>query len=200
MKLRNLGIAAAISLIFGIAYAVADAPQESTSTTPAATEVPAAAPAVGADGFALPPQKKAMGEAPPPPADAMSPLERVKMTPVGQLKNPYAKNPDMAKWGQKRYMGNSCNGCHGGTGGGGMCPPISNETWVYGSDDDTLFRLIVLGSDELQKQLGVARKGRENVVGPMPAFGGIIKTDDEVWRIISFLRTTYRGDPSRVNW
>jgi mono/diheme cytochrome c family protein len=80
-----------------------------------------------------------------------------------------------------------------------MCPPISNDTWVYGSDDDTLFRLITLGSDGLQKN-GYVRKGRENVVGPMPAFGQIIKTDDEVWRIISFLRTTYRGDPSRKNW
>lgn len=166
----------------------------------AAAEEPAKEQAVGADGFRVPEQKKAMGEAPPPPADVMTPLERVKATPVGKLKNPYANNPDMAKWGQKRYMSNSCNGCHGGTGGGGMCPPLSNETWVYGSDDDTLFRLIALGSDELQKQLGISRKGRENVVGPMPAFGGIIKTDDELWRIITFVRTTYRGDPARKNW
>ena len=166
----------------------------------AAAEEPAKEQAVGADGFKVPEQKKAMGEAPPPPADVMTPLERVKATPIGKLKNPYANNPDMAKWGQKRYMSNSCNGCHGGTGGGGMCPPLSNETWVYGSDDDTLFRLIALGSDELQKQLGISRKGRENVVGPMPAFGGIIKTDDELWRIITFVRTTYRGDPARKNW
>ncbi len=200
MKLRRFGIIAAISLIFGAVYASADTPPEAAPTVSTATDAATPAPAVGADGFALPTQKKAMGEAPPPPADAMPPLERIKITPIGQLKNPYAKNPDMVKWGQKRYMGNSCNGCHGGTGGGGMCPPISNETWVYGSDDDTLFRLIVLGSDELQKQLGVTRKGRENVVGPMPAYGDIIKTDDEVWRIISFLRTTYRGDPARINW
>jgi predicted CxxxxCH...CXXCH cytochrome family protein len=159
----------------------------------------AASPAVGADGFRVPEQKKALGDAPPPPANVMTPLERVNSTPKGELKNPYANSADMPQWGQKRYMGNSCNGCHGGTGGGGMCPPISNDTWVYGSDDDTLFRLITLGSDGLQKN-GYVRKGRENVVGPMPAFGQIIKTDDEVWRIISFLRTTYRGDPSRKNW
>ncbi len=195
MKLRSLGIVAAISLIFGVSYAMADAPQEPASAAPVSTD--AAAPAVGADGFALPAQKKAMGDAPPPPADVMTPLERAKITPVGQLKNPYAKNVDMAKWGQKRYMGNSCNGCHGGTGGGGMCPPLSNDVWVYGSDDDTLFRLITLGSIELQKQLGISRKGRENVVGPMPAFGEIIKTDDEVWRIITFVRSIYRGDPTR---
>jgi len=196
MKFKMFGIAAATAIMFATAYAVAETlPAEA----PVVTEAPA--PGVGADGFALPAQKKSLGEAPPPPADAMTPLERIKSTPVGQLKNPYAnKIEDMAKWGQKRYMSNSCNGCHGGTGGGGMCPPISNETWVYGSDDDTLFRLIALGSDEFTKQTGVGRKGRENVVGPMPAFGGIIKTDDEVWRIISFLRTTYRGDPARKNW
>jgi mono/diheme cytochrome c family protein len=50
------------------------------------------------------------------------------------------------------------------------------------------------------KQTGKTRKGRENVVGPMPAFGGIIKTDDEVWRIVTFLRSIYRGDPSRADW
>jgi hypothetical protein len=32
-------------------------------------------------------------------------------------------------------------------GGGGMGPLLTNQVWVYGSDDDTLFRLISLGSD-----------------------------------------------------
>jgi mono/diheme cytochrome c family protein len=158
---------------------------------------PAATPATTSDGFALPPQKKKLGDAPPAPKDAITPLDRVKASPIGTLKNPYAGKEDMVIWGKQRYMGNSCNGCHGGTGGGGMCPPLSNETWVYGSDDDTLFRLIALGSDNLQKHLGTGRKGRESVVGPMPAFGEIIKTDDEIWRIISFIRSVYRGDPTR---
>jgi len=69
-------------------------------------------------------------------------------------------------------MSAGCNGCHGGTGGGGMGPPLTNPVWVYGSDDDTLFRLISLGSDELKKQ-GYTRKGSENVVGPMPPMGGV---------------------------
>ena len=59
-------------------------------------------------------------------------------------------------------MSAGCNGCHGGT-GGGMGPPLTNPVWVYGSDDDTLFRLISLGSDELKKQ-GYTRKGSENVL------------------------------------
>lgn len=148
------------------------------------------------DGFPIPKQKKKLGKAPPAPKDAMTPMERVKSAPLGTLKNPYKHDlNNMAKWGEARYMGNSCNGCHGGTGGGGMCPPLSNATWVYGKDDDTLFRLIALGSDEYQKQYGKTRIGRENVVGPMPSFGHIVKTDDEIWRMISYIRTIYNDDP-----
>jgi hypothetical protein len=74
------------------------------------------------------------------------------------------------------------------SGGGGMGPPLTNEVWVYGKDDDTLFRLIALGSDGLQKQ-GYARKGSENVVGPMPAMGGVVKSDDDLWKIIAWIRS-----------
>lgn len=153
-------------------------------------------PELDEDGFPIPKQKKKLGKAPPPPADAMTPLERVKSAPLGTLKNPYKHElNEMAVWGKQSYMSNSCNGCHGGTGGGGMCPPLSNATWVYGKDDDTLYRLIVLGSDEFQKQYGKTRQGRENVVGPMPGFGHIVKTDDDVWRMISYIRTIYNDDP-----
>jgi len=129
----------------------------------------------------------------------MKPLERVAGAEKGTLKNPYTDNADAIAAGKKLYFSYSCNGCHGGGGGGGMCPPISNDVFVYGSDDDTFFRLIALGSDGLMKQ-GYTRKGRENVVGPMPPFGELIKTDEELWKIIAFLRTTFRGDESRRNW
>ena len=56
------------------------------------------------------------------------------------------------------------------------------------SDDDTLFRLIALGSDELQKQ-GYSRKGSENVVGPMPAMGSVVKSDDDMWKIIAWIKS-----------
>ena len=69
-----------------------------------------------------------------------------------------------------------------------MCPPLTNDVWVYGAGDDTLFRLVTLGSDELQKQ-GYKRVKHEVVVGPMPPFGHIIKTSDDLWRIIAFIRS-----------
>ncbi|WP_374305617.1 cytochrome c [Methylocella sp.] len=78
-------------------------------------------------------------------------------------------------------------------------PPISNDIWVYGSDDDTLFRLITLDSDGLQKKSFI-RIGMENIVGPMPPFGELIKSDEELFELLAYVRTLYRGSPSRVNW
>jgi mono/diheme cytochrome c family protein len=123
------------------------------------------------------------------------PLELVASTAKGELKNPYnADIAAIAEEGHHRYLSAGCNGCHGGGGGGGMCPPLTNDTWVYGPDDDTLFRLITLGSDGLTKQ-GYHRVKSEVVVGPMPPFGGIIKTSDDLWRIIAFIRS---ANPSSV--
>jgi mono/diheme cytochrome c family protein len=127
--------------------------------------------------------------------DTTPPLDLVKATPKGGLHNPYADkvtDAAFAEEGHKTYLSAGCNGCHGGGGGGGMCPPLTNDTWVYGPDDDTLFRLVSLGSDELQKQ-GYKRIKQEVVVGPMPQFGTIIKTSDQLWKIITFIRSVNPG-------
>ena len=118
----------------------------------------------------------------------MTPLDRVAATPKGELKNPYTDHVSAAADGHKKFFSAGCNGCHGGGGGGGICPPLTNSVWVYGSDDDTLFRLIAVGSEDLQKQ-GYERKQHEQVTGPMPPFGTIIKTDDDLWKIIAWIRS-----------
>jgi mono/diheme cytochrome c family protein len=123
--------------------------------------------------------------------DTTPPLDLIKATPKHGLHNPYNDQIDaIAAEGSKKYLSAGCNGCHGGGGGGGMCPPLTNDTWVYGGDDDTLFRLIALGSisDELKKQ-GYNRVKSEVVVGPMPPFGGIVKTSDDLWKVIAFIRS-----------
>ena len=79
-----------------------------------------------------------------------------------------------------------------------MAAPLTNPVWIYGDDDDTLFRLIALGTGKLSLDgafgnLGYRRKGSENVVGPMPHFGDIIKTDDDLWKIIAWIRSVYCG-------
>lgn len=226
MKFRNAGIIAMLSMLSMTACAAGtDKSTEKVSAivkpavvaevkkvevapekiVVAAAETPEAAtsPAVGADGFALPAQKKKSTAAEIKPLGSEKSPHDVAMTAEkGTLKNPYSyttMNPDLVEAGKKKYMSVSCNGCHGGNGGGGMCPPLSNETWVYGADDDTLFRLVALGSDELLKQ-GYTRKGRENVVGPMPAHGKLLKTEDDLWRIIYFIRGNFRGDAKNIKW
>jgi mono/diheme cytochrome c family protein len=125
----------------------------------------------------------------------MTPVEQADATPKGQLKNPYSdSDAAVVESGKKLYFSSGCNGCHGGNGGGGMCPPLTNDVWVYGGDDDTLFRLVAYGSQILQEK-GYTRKGMENVVGPMPQMGQVVKTDDDLWRILAFVRSNYHGAP-----
>jgi len=129
------------------------------------------------------------------PGNTMTPVQRADTTPQGKLKNPYADSDTaVVQAGQKLYMGYACSGCHGGTGGGGMCPALTNDIWVYGGDDDTLFRLVAYGSEALQSK-GYSRKAQENVVGAMPAMWQIVKTDDDLWRILAFVRANYHGAP-----
>lgn len=177
--MRRVVRSMAVSAILGAALAAAATGWAADEAKPVASE--SAKPAEAAAG------------------SAMKPIDRVKSTEEGKLKNPFTDKPDAIEEGRKLYLANSCNGCHGGNGGGGMCPPLSNEVWVYGSDDDTLFRLITLGTKELQAT-GRKRKGTEGVVGPMPPYADIITDEEKLWKIIAFIRSVYNGSPSRRNW
>jgi mono/diheme cytochrome c family protein len=191
--LRLLFIAALSTGAFVGAAGAADEPAPAEKSEPAAAApkaegAPEAAPAA-------PAADAAAGGAP------MSPLDRVNSTEKGTLKNPFDyKDPKIAEEGHKIYMGLSCNGCHGGGGGGGMCPPLTNETWVYGGDDDTLFRLVTLGSDEFKKKYNVSRKGQETVVGPMPGFGALIDDETKLWKAIAWIRTVWKGRAEKITW
>ena len=131
--------------------------------------------------------------------EVVSPLDLVAATARGGLKNPYADSARAIAEGRRLFLANSCNGCHGGTGGGGMGPPLYNAVWVFGADDDTLFRLVAQGSDELLSG-GYSRIGRESVVGPMPPFGEIIEDSDQLWKILAFVRSIYNDDPAKKSW
>ena len=178
-----------------------DAPPAADNAAPAPTDNAAPAPADNAapgasdDKAVTPPadDKAAVGEAAPAAGGASAdeggnPQQTAEKAEKGSLKNPNSDPKAVGEAGHKIYMSAGCNGCHGGTGGGGMGPPLTNPIWVYGKDDDTLFRLIALGSDGLKAQ-GYARKGSENVVGPMPPHGGIVKSNGDMWKIISWIRT-----------
>ncbi len=99
--------------------------------------------------------------------------------------NPYTGDPEAIKEGRGVYFLYSCNACHGGTGGGGMAgaSPLFDDEWNYGSDDETLFKLI---KGQIPNQI-------------MPAVGKNM-TDDEIWKVFAWIRSIYKGDPSLINW
>lgn len=98
--------------------------------------------------------------------------------------NPFAKSAESVVEGREIYLKYGCAGCHGVGGGGGMGKPISDDTWQFGSDDQTLFKLL---RGEIPEQT-------------MPGSIGRSMTDDEVWKVLAYVRSLYRGAPGKVNW
>ena len=101
----------------------------------------------------------------------------------GAKKNKYTGDKAAAEQGRALYLQYGCSGCHGVGGGGGMAPPITDDVWKFGSDDETLFKLI---KGQLPDQT------MPRVYAEMP--------EDDVWKILAYVRSQYAGDPSKVNW
>src|SRR5262245_44708433 len=92
--------------------------------------------------------------------DTTPPMELVAKVPLGQLHSPYSDyaklakdDPDLVK--QFRLPG--CNECHGGTGGGGICPAVTQGVWFWGNTDDVLRRLVTPGCGNLEKERNARR-------------------------------------------
>ncbi len=125
----------------------------------------------------------AAGPAPDPATPAAPPAA---VTPIP--KGPEVKvTPELIAEGKKIYFSAGCNACHGGTGGGGMCPPLTNDIWVYGSDDDTLRTLISEGTAAMITH-GKTRIGHERVVGQMPPFAPVLKPGDTE-KLLAFIHS-----------
>ena len=123
--------------------------------------------------------------------DTTPPVDLVKQVPPGGLHSPYQDYAKLAKDDPdlvKKFRLPGCNECHGGGGGGGMCPALSQGIWFWGNTDDVLFRLVTLGSAELEKS-GFVRYQYGSVHAPMPPMGFSIHTSDELWKIIAFIRS-----------
>jgi cytochrome c peroxidase len=102
--------------------------------------------------------------------------------PAKQL-NPYAGNTEAVAEGRKLYQSYGCPGCHGLMGGGGMGKPLLDDTWIFASDDQTLYKLI---KGQIPEQT-------------MPKTWAAIP-DDQVWKLLAYVRSLYKGDPSLINW
>jgi cytochrome c(L) len=105
-------------------------------------------------------------------------------TPKPKKLNPYTGDPEAIKQGRTIYLQIGCSGCHGVGGGGGMGPALLDDEWQFGSDDETLFKLI---KGEIPQQT-------------MPAVFGKELQEEEVWKILAYVRSLYRGDPNQINW
>jgi mono/diheme cytochrome c family protein len=98
--------------------------------------------------------------------------------------NPYTGDPEAIKEGRALFLKSGCSACHGVNGGGGMGPPLLGYKWKFGGDDETLFKLI---RGEIPRQT-------------MPSVFGKVLKQDEIWKIIAYIRTLYRGDPAGIVW
>jgi len=192
----------AVTLVTACSESNGDASGQSAGSTSPAVSDPAGTPSQ-APQQAVPPEPAAETDPPvmlaagptdtqaPAAGGGRTPLEAVNATPKGELVNPYAAtDADLVAAGHQMYMDTGCNGCHGGTGGGGMCPALTNLKWVYGDDPDTLFRLITLGSADLQAA-GYARIATERVKGYMPAQHMIIDREEDLWKIITWIQSLH---------
>lgn len=98
--------------------------------------------------------------------------------------NPFAASVDAVVEGRQLYLQYGCSGCHGMSGGGGMGKPILDDEWVFGSDDATLFKLI---RGEVPKQT-------------MPNAIGKALNDEQIWKLLVYVRHLYQGDKNNITW
>ena len=96
--------------------------------------------------------------------------------------NPYTGNPTAISEGEDLYKLLNCYSCHGLRGGGGMGPDLTDEEWKEGTGDDT-------------RVMDQVMTGRNK----MPGYDGVI-TEEEAWKVIAYVRTLYKGDPSTIEW
>ena len=63
-----------------------------------------------------------------------------------------------------------------------MGPNLTDEQWKEGTGSDT-------------RVMAQVMTGRNK----MPGYDGAI-TEDEAWKVIAYVRTLYKGDPSTIEW
>ena len=97
--------------------------------------------------------------------------------------NPFTGDPDAIAEGKRLWAQTGCYACHGKEAGGAVGPDLTDDQWVYRPTDATIFRAIAKG-----------RKGT-NMVGWSSSL-----TDEQIWKVVAYIRSLYKGDPGKIIW
>lgn len=101
----------------------------------------------------------------------MSAIEPGPVITTVRTDHPYDENAYAIAQGKRLFNQMNCAGCHSVGGGGGMGPPLMDDSWIYGSDPANIFSTIV--------------EGRPN---GMPAFRGKMG-NDQIWQLVAYVRS-----------
>ncbi len=97
--------------------------------------------------------------------------------------NPFTGDPEAIAEGKGLWAATGCYACHGKEAGGAVGPDLTDDQWVYRPTDATIFKAIAKG-----------RKGT-NMVGWSSSL-----TDEQIWKVIAYIRSLYKGDPGKIIW
>jgi cytochrome c(L) len=100
-----------------------------------------------------------------------------------EKKNPYTGNAAAIEEGRHLYHQLACPACHGDNAEGAVGPSLNDDQWRYIPTDQTLFDTI--------------SNGRQGTL--MPPWKGTL-TAEQIWKLIAYIRSIYRGDPKNVVW
>ena len=76
-----------------------------------------------------------------------------------------------------------CSGCTAWAAAAAWGHPLTDDIWKHGGDDATLMSLI---------------KG-DLAGSTMPKFGQTL-SEDQIWKILAYVRSLYQGDPALIQW
>ncbi len=98
-------------------------------------------------------------------------------------KNPLEISETNILKGKKNWRKAGCYSCHGGSAEGGVGPNLQDDVWIYKPTDKMLFKTIAKG------RKGTTMVGWESELD-----------NNEIWEIIVYIRSIYKGDQNKIIW